>query len=184
MNPLRKCSAFFILISILCLCVPSDLLCEVSQADTDKADNQTIIIKADTLEIDNKQRIVTFTGNVDARRDGFIINCEKMLLYYESLEPEKKKEKEKKENFKIDKIIATGKVRITRTDGGIATSEKAVYYQDGEKLVLTGNPVVKRGDDLVEGTTITLFLKEDRSIVEGTGNQKVRAVLSPRGAKR
>jgi lipopolysaccharide export system protein LptA len=36
----------------------------------------------------------------------------------------------------------------------------------------------------VEGSTITLFLKEDRSIVEGSKGKRARAVLSPGSAKR
>ena len=63
-------------------------------------------------------------------------------------------------------------------------AEKAVYYQNDEKVVLTGKPVVKRGNDFVEGSKITLFLKEKRSIVEGAEDKKARAVLIPRSKKR
>jgi lipopolysaccharide export system protein LptA len=63
-------------------------------------------------------------------------------------------------------------------------AEKAVYYEDDEKVVLTGKPVVKQGNDFVEGSKITLYLKEKRSLVEGSKDQKVRAVLFPRREKR
>ena len=49
-----------------------------------------------------------------------------------------------------------------------------------EKIVLTGRPVVKQGDYYIEGAKITLFINEDRSVVEGSENIKVRAVMSPR----
>ena len=81
------------------------------------------------------------------------------------------------EGRSVDKIIATGNVRIERTGGGLATAEEAVYYQEDEKVVLTGRPVVKQKQDFVEGTKITLFLKEKRSVVEGTKGKKVRAVF-------
>jgi lipopolysaccharide export system protein LptA len=64
---------------------------------------------------------------------------------------------------------------ITRPDRGTATAEKAVYYQDSEKIVLTGNPVVKDGDGFEGGgSTITLYLKEDRYVVEGSKDDKAR----------
>jgi lipopolysaccharide export system protein LptA len=66
----------------------------------------------------------------------------------------------------------------------LALAGKAVYSRNDEKVVLTGSPVVKQGDDFVEGSRITLFLRDQRSIVEGSENKKLRAVLSPRRGKR
>lgn len=131
--------------------------------------------------MDNKRRMVIFSGNVDAQSDIFIINCRKMRLYFHNKKPQKDIGKG---NMKIDKIIAEGKVKITRTEGGLALAEKAIYYMNDEKVVLTGNPVVKQGNDFVEGSRIILFLKEKRSIVEGSENKKVRAVLFPRSEKK
>ncbi len=150
-------------------------------ASENKFDQIILWIKSNTLEIDNKRKIVTFTGNVDARRDDFTINCEKMLLYYKDQPTDKRSEKM---DVKIDKIIATGNVKIIRTDGGLAMADKATYYQIQEKVVLTGKPVVKQGNDFIEGSRITLFLKEKRSLVEGSGNQRVKAVIFPRNEKR
>ena len=71
-------------------------------------------------------------------------------------------------------------MKILRAGGGTATADKAVYYQDKEMAVLTGNPVVKQGNDSVEGSRITLYMKDNRSVVEGSENRKVKAVLAPR----
>lgn len=150
-------------------------------SEVQKVEAGAVVIKSDSLEIDNSRKMVIFTGNVDARKDDFTINCQKILLYYRDKSSDKL---HGKLEFEIDKIVATEEVAITRRDGGTATAEKAVYYQDGEKLVLTGDPVVKQGSDFVEGDKITLFLKEKRSIVEGTGEKKVKAVLFPGGEKR
>jgi lipopolysaccharide export system protein LptA len=151
------------------------------QSKDEKLNNGPITITSNTLEIDNNREIVIFTGQVDARQNELIINCQKMLLYYNN--PDKEKASGNL-NLKIDKIVATGNVKITRPDGAFATAEKAVYYQGDEKVVLTGKPIVKQGNDFVEGTRITLYLKEQRSIVEGSEEKKVRAVISPRSKKR
>ena len=155
---------------------------EVSlQEDAQKADAGAIVIKSQSLEVDNQKRIVVFSGQVDAKKDDMTINCEKMIVYYIDQSADKESGKT---DVRIDKIVATGKVKISQPDGALAMSEKAVYYENDEKVVLTGRPVVKRGNDFVEGSRITLYLKEKRSIVEGSEKEKVRAVLHPRSEKR
>ena len=157
------------------------LSAESSQKDSPKADPGPMVIKSDSLEVDNKRKIVIFTGNVNCKRDDLVIDCQKLVVYYRN-EPTKQESEE--ENVKVDKIVATGQVKITRPDGTTATAEKAVYHQNDEKVVLTGKPRVKQGNDFVEGTRITLFLREERSIVEGSNDRKVRAVIFPKEEKR
>ncbi len=141
---------------------------------------QPIVIKSDSLEFDHQRKRVTFSGNVDAKREDWNILCQKMVVYY----GEKSKESSQKESMKIEKIVAKGDVRITRESGGLVTAQEATYYWDEERVVLTGKPVVQQGDDFVEGTVVTLLLKENRSLVEGSGDTRVRAVISPRSEKR
>ena len=143
--------------------------------------SEPIIVKAKTLEWDNEQERVTFTGNVHAKMEGFTVDCWKMEVYYEGT-PEKKNSAGG--DTKIKQIVAMGKVKINRTEGGEAASEKAVYYGQDEKLILTGNPVVKQGKDFVEGERITIFLKENRSVVEGSEEKRVKAIIFPREKKK
>ncbi len=145
-----------------------------------KAGQGAMVIHSNTLEADDKKGIVVFTGEVDAQRDDFTVYCHKMVVYYE-----KSPAKKGTEEFaaRIEKIVATGNVKIVRAEGGIATGEKAEYYQQDEKLVLTGKPVVKQNDSSVEGDRITLFLKENRSVVESSSDKKVRAVIFPKQDK-
>jgi len=140
---------------------------------------EPLVIKSNTLEIDNVKKLVTFTGDVDARKDDWIMNCNTMVLFYQEQAGGSDKEK-----LRVDKIVARGDVRISRPAGGEATAEEAIYYQADEKVVLTGKPVVKQGEDFVEGSKITLLLKENRSIVEGSEKNKVRAVIAPRSGER
>ncbi len=145
------------------------------------ASEQPLVIKSNNLEIDNAKKTVTFSGSVDARKDDWVINCQNMILLYND---QAAKSEAKGEKLRVDKIIAKGDVRIRQSDGGMATAEEATYYQADERVVLTGKPMVKQGDDFVEGMKITLFLKENRSVVEGTEENKVRAVIAPRSQHR
>ncbi len=77
-------------------------------------------------------------------------------------------------NRSINQIVATGRVKIKK-ESGSATCEKAIYYQDGDKLVLTGDPVAWDKGTRVSGRQITMFLAEDRSVVEGNSHVRLES---------
>src|SRR5437879_13916624 len=74
-------------------------------------------------------------------------------------------------------IDATGNVFMQRGEKR-AKSKKAVYLQRDETLVLTGDPEAWEEGYRVTGTKMPMFLREDRSIVEGS-----RAIISDRERK-
>ena len=176
----RRTLFVFIILAFLSFVGPLSSSAESEKKTPEAKNDSQIVIKADSLEIDDQNQIVTFTGNVDAREKEFVINCQKLVVYYKDLSA---KRVSAPGEFNIDRIIATGEVKITRPNGGLATAEEAQYYRNDEKLILTGKPKVKQGDDYVQGSKITLFLKENRSVVEGSKDSKVRAVYSPRNDK-
>lgn len=150
-------------------------------SDILRGGDDPLVIRSETLEIDNKNQRVIFTGNVDARRSTFTIQCRIMHLYYIS---DPSGMAEGPEGIRVDRVEASGDVKITRFDGGEAMADEAVYYQKDDKVILTGNPVVKQGEDFVEGSRITFYIGEKRSIVESSGDERVRAVIFPGGRKR
>ncbi len=173
-----------ILASILIAAVvfsPAVMSAETDPSDILKGGDEPLVIRSETLEIDNKNQRIIFTGNVDARRSTFTIQCQKMHLYYLGDEAGKTVGAE---DIRVDRVVATGNVKITRFDGGEAMADEAVYYQKDDKVILTGNPVVKQGEDFVEGSRITFYIGEKRSIVESLGDERVRAVIFPGGRKR
>ena len=176
----RRNLFIFVVLPVLSLVVFLSSSAKSEEKSHEAKNDSQIVIKADSLEIDDKNQIVIFTGNVDAREKEFVIKCQKLVVYYKDQSAQSASEPGE---VNIDRIIATGDVKITRPNGGLATAEKALYYKNDEKLILTGKPKVKQGDDFVEGSKITLFLKENRSIVEGSKDDKVRAIYSPRNDK-
>lgn len=157
-QPLILCLA--LLIGVL---LPVSAVSQTSQKEPENEEATPIVIKSQTLEMNNKLKSVIFTGDVNARKDDFIIDCDKMVAYYVTMPDQQGKDKE---TTKIDKIVATGHVIINRAEGGVATAEKATYFQEDERIILTGNPIAKRGSDVVKGERIIIFLKEDRISVE------------------
>jgi lipopolysaccharide export system protein LptA len=154
---------------------------EASQNKRIEHEPAPIVIDSNSLEMDNDQKTIIFTGNVKAKRDDLVINCQKVVVHYEQ-KPTKKGADDVQTS--IRKIVATGKVKIDRTNGGTATTETAVYYAQEEKIVLMGKSVVKQGNDFIEGDKITIFLKENRSVVESAKDKKVRAIIFPKREER
>src|SRR5215471_13393511 len=78
---------------------------------------------------------------------------------------------------RVQNIVAVGNVRI---DQGArwAVGGQAVFDQGQRTLVLTQNPVLHDGPNVVAGDRVVVFLDENRSIVEG-GRKRVKAVLYP-----
>lgn len=66
----------------------------------------------------------------------------------------------------INYIEAKGNVRIEKGESR-ATSQHALYYKSEEKVILTGSPVAWQTGTRISGPKMTMFLKENRSMVEG-----------------
>src|SRR3990170_4757040 len=64
----------------------------------------------------------------------------------------------------------------------VFAEEKAVYNRETRLVVLTGNPQVEQDCDVVKGDRITIFLDEDKSLIEG-GDNRVKAVVYPKDEK-
>jgi lipopolysaccharide export system protein LptA len=72
----------------------------------------------------------------------------------------------------VNKIEATGRVKIER-DSGNATCEKAISYREENQIVRTRAPVAWENVTSVWGKQITMFLTEDRSVVEGGSHVRI-----------
>ena len=139
-----------------------------------------IIIYSNILELDQQKKLIIFEGKVKAKTEDMVVECQKMIVYYLASPT---KGESTVESGRIEKIIALGDVIINRSDGGIARAGKAIFYQNEQKVVLTENPSVQQGPDFVEGHRITMFLNEDRSVVEGGETKRVKATIFPKEKK-
>lgn len=158
--------------------------------NTESSDaDHPIITTADTLELDNKNKTATFTGNVVAKqeqkeKDPIIIYCNKMVIYSseesgKKPSPPPSKGNEKKspnQQNKVDKIVATGQVKVVQGKD-VATGESAVFTNVDQRIVLSGKAEFWQGKNLIKGEEITVWIKEDRALVTSKGSNRVRAVI-------
>ena len=78
-------------------------------------------------------------------------------------------------NRSVSRIEATADAHPVKIEyeNGNATCQKAVYLVDGDKVVLTGEPVAWERGTRVSGKQITIFLAEERSVVEGGSHLRI-----------
>ena len=119
-------------------------------------------ITSESLEADNKRNLVTFKGNVVAKQGDMVILADTMTVDYE------------KEGG-IKRVEASGNVKMSQ-ENRIATGTRIVFYNPEQKIVMTGNPKIWQGDNLISCEKITVLLEEDRIFFEG----KVDSTIFPR----
>jgi lipopolysaccharide export system protein LptA len=114
-----------------------------------------------SLEARGADGEVVFEGDVVARQGDLTLQSDRLDVALDT------------ETRELRTVLARGHVRIQKGEV-VATAEEASYEAGTGVVVLTGGPKVWRGKDVVAGARITLYLAENRSVVEGA-----RAVLFP-----
>jgi lipopolysaccharide export system protein LptA len=129
---------------------------------------QPVTVDADKMERFGKEGLVVFTGNVVARQNNSVQYAERMEVYLDET------------GDKILRTVSTGAVRIITRDCRTGTARRAEYYDLEQRVVLIGNARVWQEDNVVSGDTITIFLSQDRSVVQGGKDERVKAVFYPK----
>jgi lipopolysaccharide export system protein LptA len=103
-------------------------------------------------------------------QEGLVVHSDIMIVYFKEKSAQASSpvgqlpsENSKKE---IRVIEAKGHVKIAKGESR-ATCTRALYDKQEERIILLGSPVVWEAGTRVSGQKITMFLKENRSIVEG-----------------
>jgi lipopolysaccharide export system protein LptA len=142
-------------------------------ADRDKAgratrNQQPVTVNADKMERLGKESLVIFTGNVIGRQNGSVQYAERMEVYLDE------------KGDRILRTVSTGNVRIITRDDRTGTARRAEYDDLEQRVVLTGSARVWQDDNAVSGESVVIFLAEDRSVVQGGSEERVKTILFPR----
>ena len=129
---------------------------------------QPVTVDADKMERFGKEGLVVFTGNVVARQNNSVQYADRMEVYLDEA------------GDKILRTVSTGAVRIITADCRTGTARRAEYDDLEQRVVLIGNARVWQDDNVVSGETITIFLSQDRSVVQGGKQERVKAVFYPK----
>ena len=127
-----------------------------------------VTVDADRLESMQKEGLVIFTGSVIARQNTATQYADRMEVYLDA------------SGDRIVRTVSTGSVRIITKDCRTGTAKRAEYYDAEQRVVLIGDARVWQEENVVTGERITIFLAEDRSVVEGGKQERVKAVFYPK----
>ncbi|MBI2207141.1 MAG: lipopolysaccharide transport periplasmic protein LptA [Candidatus Rokubacteria bacterium] len=132
---------------------------------------QPVTVDADKMERFGKESLVVFSGHVVARQNNSVQYADRMEVYFDE------------RGDRIVRTVSTGTVKIVTRDCRTGTAKRAEYFDLEQRLVLSGSARVWEDENVVSGETITIFLSQDRSVVQGGRQDRVKAVFYPRDEK-
>jgi lipopolysaccharide export system protein LptA len=131
--------------------------------------SRPIDVSADRLSADSVRNTVTFEGNVVAQQADVTLYADRIVADYS------------RQAGAIDRIEAVGNVRFVQ-EGREARSPRAIFHNLEQRIVLSEGATLRQGQNTVEGETLTIFLRENRSVVTGgKDGGRVKAVINPKG---
>ncbi|MCK9419282.1 MAG: hypothetical protein M0R70_07895 [Nitrospirae bacterium] len=125
-------------------------------ARPDKNAGEPLVITANRMHAEKLADTVTFTEKVTLKKEGMTLSSDVMVVHYDAGSKE------------IKAVEAHGNVAV-RKDGRVALSKNALYSRKAGTIVLTGDASIVENENKIGGEKITLFMADDRSIIEGRG---------------
>ena len=165
--------------------------CVWAQTGFDKKDmlrkTGPIEIVSDKMEAFQEKKMIVFSGNAVAQQGDIKMKTDRLSIYYKK--SNEKKEKIGKQEMEmagdLDKIEMKGNVTITQKDLS-ASGDEAVYYQENAQFIMTGNPVLMQGKNVIKGCRVIIFIDENRGKVEqcdAENAERVTAIIHPQDKK-
>jgi lipopolysaccharide export system protein LptA len=134
--------------------------------------SQPVTVESEKMERFGKESLVVFTGNVIARHNNSVQYADRMEIYQDE------------KGDRILRTVSTGNVRVITRDCRTGTARRAEYNDLEQRVVLSGSARVWQDDNVVSGETITIYLSQDRSVVQGGKQERVKAVFYPKDDKK
>lgn len=174
---INKSSAFIAILILILVLMP---------CTSDKAHPSVdggISITSQKMTVRNQENLIIFEGKVMVThanaggKENLIINADQLKVFFVSSpqgmlssteEPGSNKngKSDKKTQVKeVSSMEAVGNVTM-RQGARHGRAEKAIYYEKDDMIILIGNAEIWENDYNVSGKRMTIYLKEERSVVE------------------
>jgi lipopolysaccharide export system protein LptA len=131
--------------------------------------DQPVKIQAASLEVREKDKMATFSGNVHVLNGDTELRCKSLVVFYDedtggqnlkAADPGPSGERS------IKRIEAKGNVIVVQKDQH-ATGDAAIFNMRENTVMLTGNVVVTRAQDILRGQRLTVDLTNGVSKMDG-----------------
>ncbi|HNQ18003.1 MAG: LptA/OstA family protein [Smithellaceae bacterium] len=150
--------------------------------------NEPIEIESDQMNALNDKKMVRFSGNAVATQGDKTLKADQFLLFYEN-EPDGRKSKETTPldgSAEIKMIRAIGNVSSMQGERTV-TGDEAVYHHRTGIIVITGNVVMREGNNVIRGCKATIYLNKNWGKIGGCEpgqNQRVHATIESQEVKK
>lgn len=136
--------------------------------------DQPVKIQAASLEVREKEKLATFTGDVQVSQGDTELRCKVLTVFYDEEQGGrvmKASEAGPSGQRQIRRIEAKGGVVVVQKDQH-ATGDAAIFNMRENTVMLTGNVVVTRGQDVLRSQRLVVDLtsgvsRMDQGRVEG-----------------
>jgi lipopolysaccharide export system protein LptA len=131
--------------------------------------DKPVNIKAASLEVRDKEKVATFSGDVHVVQGDTDMQCKTLVVYYED------NSKDSKDSVKAAQPGPAGQIRRMEARGNVVVTQKdqIAYGDRGDfdmrtnTVVLTGKVVVTKGKDVMRGERLVVNLTDGVSKMEG-----------------
>lgn len=139
-------------------------------SNAEELDQGPISVDASIMNYAEKDRVIHFEKDVKIVTQATRINSDKADFFL----------KEKTSEF--DRLFALGSVSISH-EGRKGTGDQATFFAKEQKLVLEGNPKLSEaGKADIHGRILTLFLSDDRILIDGQDDGRATTTLQMKGS--
>lgn len=151
----------------------------LNSANSDKP----VRIESATLEVRDKSRMATFTGDVKLTQGDMLLRCKVLVVFYEdSAGPAAKTAAPKAVGpatgqQKIRRLEARGDVVITQNDQTV-TGDNGVFETKSNLVTVTGNVVVTQGTSVVKGERMLVEMNTGKYTVLSSKG-RVESLIMP-----
>jgi lipopolysaccharide export system protein LptA len=153
--------------------------------------DQPVHIEAATLEVRDKQKEATFSGDVRVKQGDTGMRCKSLVVFYEQGADGNAKTKTMQAaapgpggEQRIKRLEARGGVVVTQKDQTV-TGELGVFDMKTNTVTMTGSPVIMtQGPNVLKGDKLVVDLTNGVSRVESgkNGQGRVQGLFQPGSA--
>ena len=140
-------------------------------AVSDSESRKPIDIEAETLEVRQSENVAIFQGDVEAVQGEMKLTSDTLTVHYREAEGGQG-------NLGVSRIEAVGNVVITSPEAK-AEGQRGVYVLEAGRINLAGGVVLKLGNNVVQGETLTMDLTSGVSRVSGGDSTRVKGLFVP-----
>jgi lipopolysaccharide export system protein LptA len=145
--------------------------------------NAPMDIEAETLDVNDQTKQAIYRKAVRAQQGDFIITAAEVVATYTGdtslMSVAEGEPQAKGQSPQISRVEANDNVVITSKDGQEARSKKAVFDAKSNTVVMTGNVMVKQGQNEISGTRLKIDMTTGIAEFENDGSQPSIGTAAP-----